>query len=444
MGQIAVGIDVGTSSVKAIAADEDGNVVARSRVPHAFNIPTATRLEHPAREAWYDGPRAALAELGVNDYVGVSVAAMVPSLCPVDETGVPIGPGILYGDDRGHGGTGSPAENGELVGFLAWLAQEYPQAAGYWPAQAVANAALGGEGVLDTSTAATAFPLFDWTKWDPAVAEKVGARVEQFPRLVPTAWNAGTVKTPSGPSGAVLASGCIDAMAEQMVAGADHPGDMLVILGTTLISWAVVPQDKIPEPAGYYSIPHTAEGCFMTGGPSNAGGLFLNWATGLLGDVPDGVRPTNPGSVPVWAPYPRGERSPLDDNDRRAQLVDLDLTHDAVAVRRAAFEASGFVVRRLVEAAGSNTRRIVLTGGGVRVDDWVQAIADATGIPVDCALVPEGGALGSAFLARMAAGLEKTMRDAQRWAKTGRTVEPDPAWKDAMDARFARFLELSQ
>lgn len=441
--ELAIGIDVGTSSVKAVAADEDGTVVARARVPHTFRIPTPGRLEHDARVAWWDGPRAAYAELGVTGAVGVSVAAMVPSLTAVDAAGVPLGPGLLYGDERGRtaAGGGSPAENGELVAFAGWLAREYPDAAGLWPAQAVANAALGGEGVLDTATAATAVPLFDWREWDATVAASIGARVGQFPRLVPTAWKAGTV---GGDDGPVLASGCIDAMAEQIVAGADAPGDVLVILGTTQITWVVVPEHEIPEVRGYYSIPHTAEGCFLTGGPSNAGGLFLNWATGLLGPVPDGTRPRDPGAVPVWAPYPRGERAPLDDPDRRAQLVDLDLTHGAVEVRRAAFEAAGFVVRRAIEATGTQPRRLVATGGGVRVDDWVHALADCTGLPVECTAVPEGGALGSAFLARMAAGLESGMRDAHRWARVGRAVEPDAAWRDAVDARYARFLELSR
>jgi xylulokinase len=134
---------------------------------------------------------------------------------------------------------------------------------------------------------------------------------------------------------------------------------------------------------------------------------------------------------------------PLDDPTRRAELVALDLTHDAAAGRRAACEAAGFVVRRAVEAAGAKSRRIVATGGGVRVDDWVQALADCTGLPVECVAVPDGAALGSAFLARMAAGLETDMRDARRWARTGRRVEPDERWADVVKERYERFHELA-
>jgi xylulokinase len=314
---------------------------------------------------------------------------------------------------------------------------EAPNAAGYWPAQAVANHALAGEPVLDTTTAATAYPLFDWTGWDPKLASEVGVRAEQLPELEPTGMACGRIGGPDGPA---LASGCIDAFAEQLVAGADDDGDVLIILGTTLIVWAVTSRE---EPVSdHYLIPHTAPGKMLVGGPSNAGGLFLNWVTGLLAG---GEPPTDPGRVPVWAPFPRGERVPLNDPERRAVLAGLDLTPTPGAVRRAAFEASGFVARRMLEATKVDTRRIVATGGGTRVDEWVQALADATGLSVDCVAVPEGGALGSAWLARIAAGLEEptAMAQGRRWARTGRRVEPDPRWVDAVADRYEQFLDLT-
>src|SRR5690606_24347858 len=147
--------------------------------------------------------------------------------------------------------------------------------------------------------------------------------------------------------------------------------------------------------------------------------------------------------------YPRGERAPLHDPYRRAVLADLDLTHDGAAVRRATYEASGFVTRRALDAArahgGLSPTRIVATGGGIRVDEWLQAVADATGLPVECVGVPGGGALGSAWLARIAAGLEEpmAMTEGRRWATRGRTFEPDAAWVDPVADRYERFLELS-
>lgn len=446
--EVTVGVDIGTSSVKAIAADGDGNVVASSRVPHEFHVPSPGRFQHDAELAWRRGPREALAAVATDlDVKGVSVAAMVPSLTAVDADGVPLVPGLLYGDERGRergGGESadtSPVERGELLGFLSWARKEAPDARGFWPAQAVANHALCGEGVFDTMTAATAHPFFDFFNgWDAEIGADFDVRVEQMPRVVPTGWKCGQLEGDGPP----LASGCIDALAEQLVAGADDDGDVLVILGTTLIIWAVTTSDDTVP--GYWTIPHTAPGKLLVGGPSNAGGLFCNWASGWLGES---TSVAEPHRVPVWAPYPRGERSPLHDPSRRAVLADLDLTHDAAAIRRAAFEASGFVVRRMLDTGrkhgGLDPKRIVLTGGGVRVDDWVQAVADATDLPCECVAVPEGGALGSAWLARLAAGLEEptAMGDGRKWARIDRTVDADPRWREPMEERYHRFLELS-
>ena len=78
----------------------------------------------------------------------------------------------------------------------------------------------------------------------------------------------------------------------------------------------------------------------------------------------------------------------------------------------------------MIDASPVPARRIVATGGGTRVDGWMQALADCTGLPVHVCAVPEGGALGAAFLARLAAGLETSMTDAARWARTARVVDP--------------------
>src|SRR4051812_44231859 len=128
--KVTIGIDIGTSSVKAIAADSDGTVVASARVPHPFSVPAPLQFEHDARVAWFDGPRAALAALGSVDAAGVAVAAMVPSLTAVDDSGIPCAPGLLYGDERGSGGAGNPVESGEFGRFLGWLSAEVPDARG--------------------------------------------------------------------------------------------------------------------------------------------------------------------------------------------------------------------------------------------------------------------------------------------------------------------------
>jgi xylulokinase len=435
--EVTIGIDIGTTAVKAVAADEDGHVVVRTRIPHQLLVPAPDLLEHDADEAWRRGPLAALGELGRPDAVGVAVTAMVPSLTAVDDQGGPLTPGLLYGDLRGRGAAGAAASmlSGETVEFLRWTAREAPDAKGYWPATAVANHALAGEAVLDNATASTTYPLFDGIGWSEDVCAECGATAERMPRVEPTGAAVGQVRD----ADAVLAAGSVDALCEQLVAGAGQDGDVVVLSGTTLIVWITIPEYR--EVPGLWTVPHVTAGKFQIGGPSNAGGLFLNWVNTLVAEDNSTV---DPGRVPVWSPYVRGERTPYFDPDRRAVLDGLDLTHGGASLRRAGYEASGFVVRQLIEMSGASAARIVATGGGTRMQPWMQAIADATGLPVDVSAVPEGAALGAAFIGRMAAGLETSIADAARWASTERVVEPDPAWTNPIQDRYARFLELGK
>ena len=435
--EVTIGIDIGTTSVKAVAADEDGQVVARTRIPHQLRVPAPDRLEHDADEAWRRGPLAAMAEIGRPDATAVAVTAMVPSLTAVDDVGGPLTPGLLYGDSRGRGAQGTDATflTGEAVEFLRWTAREAPDAKGYWPATAVANHALAGEAAVDNATASTMYPLFDGTGWSEDRCAECGATADRMPRVEETGAAVGQLRD----AAAILAAGSVDALCEQLVAGADRDGDVLVLCGTTLIVWITIPDYR--EVPGLWTVPHTTAGRFQIGGPSNAGGLFLGWVDRLVAEDNSTVEP---GKVPVWSPYVRGERTPYHDPDRRAVLDGLDLTHGGAALRRAGYEASGFVVRQLIELSEAPAARIVATGGGTRMQPWMQAIADATGLPVAVSAVPEGAALGAAFLGRIAAGLETSTADVARWAATERVVEPNPAWADPMQDRYARFLELAK
>jgi xylulokinase len=266
----------------------------------------------------------------------------------------------------------------------------------------------------------------------------------QLPVVVPMCAPAGTMPD----SDTVFTGGSIDAMCDQIVAGADSPGDVHVIFGATLIVWAVT--DEWLQVPGLISFPHTTRDRFVIGGPSNAGALFVDWARTLLrgAPLPGPAREKlddrlgRPERVPVWLPYLRGERTPFDDHTLRSNLYGLDISSGPEALERAAFESSGFVIRRIIERGGVKPRRIVASGGGSRVTAWMAAVADATDLPVDTLTVPDGAARGAAYLARMAAGLETTLDDSARWASVGRRIEPDPAWVAATAIRYERFSQL--
>lgn len=462
---VTVGVDIGTTSVKAVAADEDGHVLASTRIDHPVLTPSPGVLEHDAGLAWRDGVRRAATDVAAvaaasGARVGaVNVAAMVPSLCAVDAEGVPVSPGLLYGDRRAVQAAVdagdppsrglSPAEDGEFLRQLRWMAAEYPDAAGYWPAQAVANAALCGTGVIDSVTAMTAVPVFDYLGWDASVCGSVGVTPEELPDIVSGSDPAGKVDDSLGEdlAGAVVGGGSIDAFSEQLVAGADDDGDVLVIVGATLITWAVIPDWH--EAPGLWTVPHTAPGKTLIGGPSNAGGIAKSWAGGVL--LPPTGGPVDAGEVPVFLPHVRGERVPLHDPGRRGGFLGLSVAQGPDAMWRAVHEASGFTVRRNLELAGlldggdgpGRARRIVATGGGSADEAWMQAMADTTGLPVERVAEPRGGALGAAFSARAAAGLEADLSGSRRWARPGPRNAPDPAWTSPCNDRYRQFVDAS-
>ncbi len=418
--EITVGIDIGTTSVKAVAVDADGDVRARTRIPHPVNAPSPEVLEHNAAAVWNTSVIEACDTVSAGHQVaGLGLAAMVPSLAAVDANGEPISPGILYGDHRGH------HPDGEFVGFLRSLEQAVPDAHAYWPAQAVASNALCGVAAIDAITAMTCLPVLGADGWDPQWCDPA-----KLPQLAMDS-------RPVGHRGdAPVAAGTVDALAEQLVAGADSPGDLLVICGTTLITWAIC--EGWPEAEGLWTIPHFQPGLSAIGGPSNAGGLFLERVRALTGDPAD--EPSHPDRLPLWVPYIRGERSPRHDPGLRAALVGLDVGHGPAEVLAAAYEAAGFVVRHHLDVADAIPQRIVAVGGGTHVERWMQALADATGLPVDVTAVPEGAARGAAWLARIAAGLETgDLAEARRWARIGHRVEPRADWAEASNRRYPQW-----
>ena len=312
------------------------------------------------------------------------------------------------GERRGAG----PAESGELLGFLALGARARRRdAVGFWPAQAVANHALCGE--------ARARHLHRGHRASVVRLRRAGTRRSRASSASRSSrsrascrpgWSAAASTATAPP----LASGCIDALAEQLVAGADHEGDVLVIVGHDADRVGRHRRATTPVP-GYWTIPHTAPGQDARRRAEQRRRAVLQLGRASGSGTPTGR--AAPGAVPVWAPYPRGERTPLHDPARRGVLANLDLTHDAAAVRRAALRGVG--VRRAPGArdrarahAVSEPRRIVATGGGHRG----RRVGAGRGrrrphVPVDCVAAPEGGALGSAWLARIAAGLEEPTRD---------------------------------
>ena len=245
--------------------------------------------------------------------------------------------------------------------------------------------------------------------------------------------------TPAARSAAPYRSpACADAWAEATVAGANAAGETLVICGTTLIVWCSLADRSGAAGCGrcrtrsassrWSPARATPAGCSSNGSSARSAPST---------DVP------TPGDVPIWVPYLRGERSPLNDPTLRASLHERRprsrTRRDHASrvrgdrLRRPANHRDRPVRRRPASwrAAGARTTR---TGS--------RRSPTATGLPVDVVAVPEGAALGAAWNARVGAGLD-VMTDATRWAKVGRRHEPRADWVEACEDRYERWLTLA-
>ena len=337
---------------------------------------------------------------------------MVPSLTAVNRHGVPAAARPALRRPRGAAAAAEdaillPGTMPDAEGFLRWASASAPGARGYWPCQAVATYALSGMPAIDTGVTAALGRSTPRRALERRALGAMGVAAAQMPTVVPMGQAAGTLPG----SDAVVTGGTIDALCDQIVAGATEPGDVLVIFGATLIVWAVC-EEWLVAP-GLISYPHTTPERFLIGGPSNAGALFVDWARRLLRGTPrpgperERLEPRlgRPGSgarcgCPTCGASARPSRT------TRCARTSTGSTSARVPRRSSAppYEASGFVVRRMLDRSGVKATRIVASGGGSRVTAWMAAVADATNLPVDAVAVPEGAALGAAYFARMAAG----------------------------------------
>ena len=233
---VTVGVDVGTTSVKALAVDEDGT--GRRPQPGAPQRGGA-RARHPAPRRQAGLARrararpsqqvTAAAEAEGHRLAGVAVASMVPSLTAVSSRGVPLLPGLLYGDREGRPDAARPVTTPscppgtmpDAEGFLRWAAAAAPDARGYWPCQAVATYALSGLPAIDTGVTA-ALGLAP----HPRALERRAARLPRRLASRRCRWSCRWARPPATLPGsdAVITGGTIDALCDQIVAGATEPG----------------------------------------------------------------------------------------------------------------------------------------------------------------------------------------------------------------------------
>ncbi|MGH3137748.1 MAG: xylulokinase [Gaiellaceae bacterium] len=451
-----VGLDVGTTGVKAIAISPEGEVVSSAEEGYPLVTPHPGWSEQDP-EDWVRASEKALARLGV-DPPRVGLSGQMHGLVCLDEHDRVLRPAILWNDQR----TGAEcAEIEERVGLerlisltgnralpgftapkLLWLRRHEPDVYSrirriVLPKDYV-RLRLTGEWAIDAADASGTL-LFDVAhrRWSDDVLSALE---------VPRDW-----LPPVHESTQIAGAG--DQQAAALGVGVVEPGTVSVVLGTSGVVLASLPTYAHDSRARVHAFCHAVPDTW------EAMGVMLN-AAGSLRWLRDAIAPGtsfheltaeagrwSPGAEGLtFLPYLQGERTPHADPGARGSFTGLSLRHDRGALVRAVLEGVGYGLRdslELLRELGVQPTKGRVSGGGARSPLWLEIVASALGLPLERTVVEEGSAYGAALLAGVADGVFADAREAvSACVRAGETVEPNADWVPAYEEGYARYRAL--
>ena len=476
MSGLLLGVDVGTSSTKAVLARPDGGVVATAQRNHDLSLPRPGWAEHDAEEIWWSDFVSVCRELlGKADdgIAAVCASGIGASLLPADEEGNPLRPAILYGiDSRAEGEIeelndrygrekllercGSVCTTQAVGPKLLWLRRNEPEVWEKTDKFFMANGfiawRLTGEYVLDHHSASQCDPLYDVheNRWIGERAEEIAPGLP-LPRLLWPAEVVGEVTQRASeetgiPAGTPVAAGTIDAWSEGASVGVQTPGDLMLMYGTTMFIIEVL-EEALHHP-GLWGTSGILPGTHNLAAGMATSGALTGWLQKISGGVPYAELTEEAAAVPagsdalVVLPYFAGERTPLFDPLARGVISGLTMSHTRGHVYRAMLEATAYGVRHIFESmreAGAGGERPVAVGGGTKGGLWTRIVSDVTGRPQDLPEQTIGAAYGDALLAARAVGLAEPDAD---WTHIVDTVEPDEKNRGVYDELYGVYREL--
>lgn len=467
-----IGIDLGTSMIKAAAFSREGQTLAvASRRPTLRHV-GKDRIEQDFEEivaavgAVVSEVRAAVRE----PTLAIGITGQSDGLWLLDERGYSVRPAISWLDGRGNATLQRWIDSGVFEAvfrrnanaifpgcqapFLAVLAETEPQTL-----ESAATASYLKDGVLQRLTGArvtdasdASLPFLDIRsrQYDPEILRLLG--LERYARLLAPVASAPGQAFPLNEAGAALTglpagvpvhAGPFDLPACAIGAGVDKVGEGLIIIGTTLACEVLVDRiDASTEPMGM-TLCMPTPGRWMRAVPAMVGTASLDWVLDLVGAKPEMLESllaqSEPGARGVTAlPYysATGERAPFCDVNARGQLAGLTVGATRADLVTAVCESVAYAARHCIEAAGLDGRLLVC-GGGANSRVWCQMIADVLQQPLHIARRPEVGARGAAMTAMDVIGLTY---DREGWTRPEGIIEPHSDASHYQDG-FADYLE---
>ncbi len=475
--------DVGTGGSKAVLTDLAGDIVAASFEPYPTFYPQPRWAEQDPRDWWgavAASTRRVLKQSGVSPrrIVGTGFATQMLGVLPVDVSGNPLRPAIIWLDSRAEeqatrlarrfGGprvimalAGAVPSGKDVICKMLWIKEREPQiweethkildVNGYLVFRATGNM------IIDhTGAGVTGFLKNKTREWDPLFARLLGVSLEKMPEVKSSVEVVGLLTREAAADmglepGTPVIGGMGDVPAAATGSGALDDGDAHIYLGTS--GWLVISTAKVKNLGknGIVSVPSADPEMFIMIGETETAGACLKWfaenlATAeemekarqageemaifpVLDEVVEGVE-TGAGRL-LFTPWMFGERAPVSDTTLRAAFVNLSLEHTREHLLRAVYEGVAYNFRWLVDMvgrAGFACRTLRAIGGGARSDVWMQIIADVTQREVEAVRTPqEAGAMGCAMAVAVALREYESYRELKKVIGVRRTFAPDPA-----------------
>jgi xylulokinase len=475
-----LGIDVGTTGVRAAIFDEHGVLLAEASEPCPCVVPAPGRAEADA-ESWWSAVCVVCRRLGQSSPLAevdaVAVTGQAPTAVLLDAELRPLRTAILWldvradvearsleatlGPGRAEAIGGNRLHAYYLGPKLAWLRAHEPEtldrAALVLQSHAFVALRLTGEAACEPSTAMLCAPLFDAGagRWSDEAARAVGVPVRALPRIVRAHEPLGRVTREAAGATGLREGTCVvagggDFAASALGAGVVDEGQACLMLGTA--GNLLVPMTERRFDARLINSHHVGcERWLCLGG--TLCGATLEWfrrvfAPGVPWEtLEQEAAAVEPAPGLVMLPYLQGERTPVWDERARGVLVGLDLAQARGHVYRAVLDGIALGFRHCMDIAGEHGVRfaeVVAANGAGRSPLLRQTLADALGVPLTWSSTGGGGTLaGAAILAGLGAGVLGLPRFA-RSSTAGVRHEPDPRARARLEAVFRRRMAIYQ
>jgi xylulokinase len=459
-----LGIDLGTTEVKAGLVGIDGRLLAIARAGYGLAVGHGPGWAEQDPAAWWSAVVVAVRALRPPEpveVVAIGVDGHGPTLAAVDEHGEATRPAITFLDTRA---ATEARELAEATGIRGWALGPLPAA--LWVERHEPEVAARTRWYLTTwewlafrLTGVARAPLAPGQ--EPPDPEQVqaatGLRMDRRPPASAMGAVVGGLTDAAADAlglrpGVPVAGGTNDAFASYLGAGLLEAGEAYDPGGSAGgfgVYW-----DRPVEVEGAFVTPAPLPGLYSVGAAMVATGRALDWfRDGIIGGglstewLLEEAGSTPPGADGVvFLPYLAGERSPIWDPKATGAFVGLTLAHGRGHLVRAILEASALAIRHVAEpmlAAGVHVSAMRACGGPARSELWNQIKADVTGFPVLVPAVLETAVLGSAILGAVAIGACPDLPSGVRtMTRIEHRLDPRPECRPVYDRAFATYTAL--